>query len=588
MAGKADSLRERLGMTAVWLSVALFVWCQGCPVALAEYAPEPIYDVGDATITKPQESDVWLAGSDHTVTCDFEDKDCNLETGELENDDVICTWDGASGSFKNGNIGESVDYICSDTSGTEWVEVTAIDAGTLAPDYWEPAYDCVTFSTIIPEVVEVNFQPAGAAYYLKTHLNNDIVSSSDVAEYTRDIGAANPTKNHSAVFLKNTPLSLKFKAAWTLDLTEGSDVDVSFEYVQGVPGDQEAESVGQAFGSWPYQSPAMTSSTYPFVNHISYENLFADRATYFYYRVPGGSNHWIPMPPTGIRHHLCVVARPPLYPEHYEWVARASCRAAHTEDSDTAETIVDHLYHNLAENARVRQSPDWEDDWTTELEWKVDPQRGPGVRPLLIAEDGECDNWCAYFIALCNVQGIGPNDGLKDGPFDFNENYPGVKWRQFCVDRKGINREDLPPAYACNGMVKTGKYPKPVTPGDVVGPHSRNWWVFADHGLVFLNDSLYDPSFAEAGEESLPVPWPGAEGRKDFSYLEDDEFICDYFWPTCPYNDSIPITVVIDEKEKEYAPGLWVETIDALDEEGSELSLHWDPDAGGRPEGRWW
>lgn len=601
MTGKLVRCKGMFGSLTAWVLLMLFLSSHASRSVLAAYAPDPVYT--GVTITNPDTGEIWLAGSKHTVSCDFEDQDCNTDTGQLETDSDYCAWSG-TGSFPNGFVGKSVDYVCRDQSGTEFVGVSATDAGSKAKDDADPVYDYEEFTVIIPEIIEVNFQLASAAYCLKTHLiSEDIVSSSDVAEYARDIGAADPTKNHSAVFLKNTPLSLKFKTAWTLDLTEGSNVDVSFQYIQGSPGNQEAEASGQAFEAWPYQSPSMTSTTHSFVNHICYEKKFVDRATYFWYRVPDGSNHWIPMPPTGIRHPLCVVARPPLYPEHYEWVARASCRGGHGVDSDAAQTIVDTLYYNLAENACVRKSPDWEDNWTTKLIWAGELQiQTPGVQVLLNAGGGKCDHWCAYFIALCNVQGVGPNDGLKDGPFDTIPAYT-APWKQFCVERPGINRpcddkDEAPPAgdYA---IVKSGKYSPPnYTPKDQPGTElddfvpgvSKQWWVFHDHGIVFLNDFLYDPSFAQNEESPLPVPWLGAPGPKTFSMEYGDVFVWSYFWPTCPYlyGDTIDVFVPPYPPGVPEARSLWVETADALDEEGSTLRLHWDPNAGGRPEGKWW
>ncbi|NQT53075.1 hypothetical protein HQ576_13540 [bacterium] len=92
MVRKADGSKERAVVMAVCLLVAWVLGGLAGVPAWAAYAPDPIY--GDVEIGNPTADDVWLAGSLHTVTCDFADSDCNLETGETEADGVICTWYG--------------------------------------------------------------------------------------------------------------------------------------------------------------------------------------------------------------------------------------------------------------------------------------------------------------------------------------------------------------------------------------------------------------------------------------------------------------------------------------------------------------
>jgi hypothetical protein len=260
--------------------VGCLLGCCGGSDVLAEYAPDPIYE--DVTITKPLETDVWLAGSPHTVTCEFEDQDCNLDTGELEDDDVICTWSGSSGTFKNGNVGLSVEYVCIDEEGTDWVEVSATDAGVLAPDYWESAYDYVAFTTIVPAIDYVYFAgnyvlcDVSDAEWLAGRLGQDAKSEPFVYK-----------RSTSALVMRAT-----IKAWHETNLTEGTEVKVqgSATFDRHDPFEMGTDSTGATFGtSWP-------SATSEWLRNQSQLWDTVEKTSgciAWQYRVPDGSNTWI-------------------------------------------------------------------------------------------------------------------------------------------------------------------------------------------------------------------------------------------------------------------------------------------------------
>jgi len=487
---------------------------------------------------------------------------------------VICTWSGASGSFKNGNVGPSVEYICINTSGSDSVEVTCVDAGTLAPDYWEPAYDCVTFTTVIPEIVEVNFQLASSAYNLKAHTSGSTVSSSAADEYWREVGEQDPICNHPAVFCKGSPLKLKFRAAAATDLTEDTDnITVSFRYGTG-PGNQENETGGQTFDtSWPYQSPTMTStSTFP--NSISYEIA---PGTDFRYKVTSGSNEWIYLQPDDVSHNLCVVAAAPVGGPHYEWVAWASCCMASGQQSDDARTIVNDIFDSLATYACA-------DDWNTKLSYAFpDTGENYSVDSLLDDKSGSCGDWRFYFAALCAVQGIDENDGLKEGNFSFDP-AGSAPWDWFRVEHKGINNADFPSAATSYDIVDPGCYPN--TEDSEVNPQSKRWWVhailpstvnvaFNDHAVVFFDvagsstDYLYDPSFPPASGSPVVVTYPGVDGLKE--YDGNSNFMTTYFNSSCPYVYGM---IEVWEGESSTWEFLHVHSADSYN--GDKIKINWD------------
>jgi hypothetical protein len=243
--------------------------------------------------------------------------------------------------------------------------------------------------------------------------------------------------------------------------------------------------------------------------------------------------------PSGIHHHLCVVAKTPVAASHYEWVARASCRSAFGQESDTAKTIIDDIYDTLPENASVRDS--WENVWTTKLNYAF-PLPDPGgsiVGDLLDNAKGKCGHWSVYLLALCNVQGYGEAHGLKRGLFRIHMADSVPWWYNFRIEHNGINNGDLPNTPQKVFIVKKGEYPLPTYPGDFVYTYKKWWWAagtaYVDHEIVFLDldgqDWLYDPSFP--GAQPKPVPWPGASGAKP--YDRSDSFLSEYFIASCPY-----------------------------------------------------
>ncbi|MHC4213735.1 MAG: hypothetical protein ACYSWP_10230, partial [Planctomycetota bacterium] len=88
-------------------------------------------DIDDVTINNPEDSEVWLIQSKHTLTCTTSnDTDCNLDTGLTEPDSVTHYWTTSSGGDEfedNDNVGTSVTYFCPNASGSVTITVHADD-----------------------------------------------------------------------------------------------------------------------------------------------------------------------------------------------------------------------------------------------------------------------------------------------------------------------------------------------------------------------------------------------------------------------------------------------------------------------------
>lgn len=347
-------------------------------------------------------------------------------------------WTATSGSFPDGNIGNCVDWEAPDGEVSDiTVEVydddvpfPLGDCDTGSRDDDEQLMETRTIETIIPEVVAVNFQPASASYNLKTHVDDSTVSSTDKKEYQRDFGGSDPHTVYAAAFKKDTKLKAKVTVYHDEDLTKSESVNVC-ACASGVGTNiTELSYVGATFGTaWPCTTSTLESD-YNLDDSINYYDAASLEWGYW---VPDGSDTWISMTPT-TEHPICVTADAPTSSDsRYEWVARASCKAADGQDSDDTKTIVDDIYDSLAACARV-------DYWTKKLKYDFpnDPSGIFTVDFLLDHAEASCGNWVAYLVALCNVQGVDSGDGLRSGNFSFQAGlqYP---WSHFRVTHNGIN-----------------------------------------------------------------------------------------------------------------------------------------------------
>ncbi len=526
----AKNRRERMARSWMVLALAaLLVAYLGSAALGQNYSAE--YPITSISITNPEEDEVWLAGSDHVVTCTTgSDIDCDVVFWQKVDDSVTHYWTSDAGTFKNNdNIGTSVTYLCTNTAVSNSIIAHCND--DYAPDSNSALFDetettdTETVSVIIPEVIEVNFQPASGAYNLKTHEGDATVSSTSVAEYVRTLGAEDPTTNEPAVFKKGTPIKLKFKASHDQDLTESSGVTV-----KAYPGAVDPGELGsQTFGTtWPCETGILTTG------NLASTIKYIEDETYFRYKVPSGTDTYIFTAEPAVTNTFCVVADAPVAGPHYKWVAMASCRMADGQASDTTKTIMDDIFDSLATYARV-------DDWTTELNYAFqDTGGGSNVDSLLDDTSGSCGDWRQYFLALCNVQGLSSTDGLKSGNFHFDGTTQAYQpWTKFRVEHIGINNVWEPSEAADYDIVDDGEYPDPEE--NEVNAVEKEWWwdegnAFHDHSVVFLDgatDYLYDPSFPPAGGSPVTVDYPGTSGYK--TYDGTDNFMTNFFESSCPY-----------------------------------------------------
>jgi hypothetical protein len=178
--------------------------------------------ITDVSITNPTANEVWLAGSDHTLTCiTSTDTDRCREDAESEWQDIADSvthyWTG-TGTFKdNDNIGTSVTYICTNTASNNTVTVYADDDytgdGNTAIVDEAAKSDSETVSVIIPVVDSV----------LYVGDKNQVIFDVTSPEYNR-----NPARNEPSAYVKgqhsDATVVVKFWASTSL--TESSNVDV--------------------------------------------------------------------------------------------------------------------------------------------------------------------------------------------------------------------------------------------------------------------------------------------------------------------------------------------------------------------------
>lgn len=250
-----------------------------CPVAMAIE-----YDAGtaitDVSITNPAASEVWLAGSDHSLTCSTaSDTDRCRPNAEAEWQDIADSvthyWTG-TGTFKdNDNIGTSVTYICTNTAGNNTVTVYAND--NYAPDNNTAIVDetaksdSETVSVIIPVIDQITYGGG-----------NHTISDVTTPEYDR---AA--SRNEPAAYTKSASSITASTTFWSSTaLTESSGVDV-FGTTTGTDVNHWGTGSGTFGTSWP--SAAISNDGDVLCSTVK-------KATYtttWKFRCPTGSNTWI-------------------------------------------------------------------------------------------------------------------------------------------------------------------------------------------------------------------------------------------------------------------------------------------------------
>jgi hypothetical protein len=294
--------RQRKRRKGLWLCVALGAAL--CYAAWLGYAGADTFTVHTVltyvSITNPTANEVWLAGSDHDVSCTTStDEDCNTDTGQVVQDSVSHWWITYDGSFKNGTyIGTSgVTYICRDTSGTDTIFVYADD--DYAPDnntYLAddtPECDTKSVSVVIPQLEWVQFGGTSKHTLYKKDAAQWNVENEDYATnyatavpnkawvrdpllkdpvcYTKNAGGAQVTASINFT----TPDAVTEASTVNLKATDGSQEDIFTR--TGV-------SVSVADTTVPAMN--MATALMDYVQYLQWELVWR-------YKVPSGSNTWI-------------------------------------------------------------------------------------------------------------------------------------------------------------------------------------------------------------------------------------------------------------------------------------------------------
>lgn len=280
--------------TPAWLCVAIILLT--CRMAIsAQYAAgTPITDV---SITNPTEDEVWLAGSNHTLTCTTStdtDRRC-ITKWEDVSDSVTHYWEG-TGTFKdNDNIGTSVTYICTNAAGNNNVKVYANDdyapANNTAIVNESPKSDSETISVVVPTLEWVEFGGTNKHTLYKKDANpwnpgNENYASNYTTAVPNKAWVRDPALTDPVCYTKGSngaqvTTSINFAS---ISITEESTVNI--------------EGVTDAFH--PFASNGINVSgeetTVPAMNtDVAFADVVKGTpwSITWSYKVPTGSNTWI-------------------------------------------------------------------------------------------------------------------------------------------------------------------------------------------------------------------------------------------------------------------------------------------------------
>ena len=288
---KRKSRRVRVVLCSLLSAAMLAIMFSPCYSAWGPYTP-----ITDISITNPTANEVWLAGSDHTVTCTLgSDCDENLDTGQLKVDSVTHYWSG-TGTFKGGNVGTSVTYVCTDTAVANSITAHCNDdyapvSNTALYDETETG-DTETVTVLIPQLEWVEFgggskhtmykkdadpwNPANEDYTM------DYATPVPNKAWVRDPALADPVSYTKATTGAQVTASINF--ATSQALTETSTVSI-----------EGKEDSVQDFASTGINVSG-AATTVPAMNMVA---VFVDTVggwnwqIGWSYKVPTGSDNWI-------------------------------------------------------------------------------------------------------------------------------------------------------------------------------------------------------------------------------------------------------------------------------------------------------
>jgi len=360
--------RERECSGTRWLRVAVAVavglWAVGCGgrAAWAAYAANPLF--GDVSVTDPDDDDeVWLAGSDHAVTCStVTDYDCDLETGDPVEDSVTHWWKSPDGTFKqNEYVGTSVTYICSNSAlgGTDKINAYADDHcsevghedSALADDYpGEESYpakkDDHDVTVVVPWCEQLDF--CGTKNY-DIYDNTATPAAKIGLEFDRSEDKNEPACQQMGDQVTLANVRFRHDTA----LTEGSTVMVGTTAVSTI-------TFPWNTASWPYWDTLALSTTSTndddgkLIDEVHKYDLETDSEVelYWQYRVPTGSNVPIECTDNPTSHTVYTVVSAPTAPMHegkdgvWLGVLEKSCAWAsgQTTANAAAQKVVESIY----------------------------------------------------------------------------------------------------------------------------------------------------------------------------------------------------------------------------------------------------
>ena len=305
--------KQKLGRVGLIAAAACVVMMLTVVLRAGYSAYGPHTPITSISIENPTASEVWLAGSDHTVTCTTgSDMDCNLGTGEPVSDSVTHYWSG-TGTFKdNDNVGTSVTYLCTNTAVSNSITAHCNDdyapeSNAALSDEGETT-DTETVTVVIPWVEELNF--SGTNNYAMMD-DADPPVEITVAEYDKSLGRNEPAcqKMDSTVTLSG----VKFRAS--SDLTESSSVAVN------VTGTVDFDDANDSWQTWDSSGITMTSKDIA-AGHTEtsvgiYDNDFS---LTWKFKDPSGTNTYITCAATNATtHKVYVVLGQPQAAQAVPW-----------------------------------------------------------------------------------------------------------------------------------------------------------------------------------------------------------------------------------------------------------------------------
>ena len=388
-------------------------------------------------------------------------------------------------------------------------------------------------TVVTPEITQVNFQ--GTVCTLKSHVDESIVSSDSIPEWTSPFAQDNVTTNNDAAYKRNTSpegtdaATCNIKCQATNPLTHSTSVQVKAD------GDPEnLYPVSAYFNNWSAelnldQGSPYRQSIYQYVNNFDYT---------WYYRVEkptGAWGNWVQMKRNPTHHNISIVHNSISGPQ-YQWLIMNSRKlASGVLSTATDKQIVDQIYEHLPDSRSSDDCVITNDDWAdaNKLKYGI-----PGWSTVAILNNrgGMCGGWSKFFCDLAAAQGI----VLQKRAYLLKATAspdPEVKWYSLLIENPGLNQSQVTNLPMDFKDVNAAKYPFPLYPGDITYSANLRRYKFNSpsdgHAVDFIesggNNYLYDPCFGPYSDDGIIQDAYSSIPSGNRNGAENNAFRTEYF-----------------------------------------------------------